>query len=79
MLVGLLSQEFSATWDEKCHRDKFGVNASDPCSVLVYLSEVRVLMIIIVAVITTINISSHNIHSSIIISALHDSVVEHQA
>jgi len=37
--LGLL-QRFKQQWSDKCHGDKHNVNISDPCSVLIYLSEV---------------------------------------
>ncbi|XP_031550689.1 alpha-1,6-mannosylglycoprotein 6-beta-N-acetylglucosaminyltransferase A-like isoform X2 [Actinia tenebrosa] len=34
-------KEFKQTWNEYCHGKKFKVNINDPCSILVYLSEVE--------------------------------------
>ena len=34
-------QEFNKTWDQKCHGEKYKVDPSSLCSVIQYLSEVR--------------------------------------
>lgn len=36
-----LLQEFNNTWDQKCHGDKYKVDPNSMCSIIQYLSEVR--------------------------------------